>query len=103
MGRALGVPEAQLRDLHCFETSPAFEPVERLVLELSAAMAQTPADVPDELRKRLREDFDERQLVELVSAIAWESYRARFNRAFAVDPAGFSAGAYCVLPERPPR
>ncbi len=101
MGRALGVREEQLRDLPGYETSPAFSPVERLVLELTVAMARTPADVSDELRERLRDHFDERQLVELASAIAWENYRARFNRVFGVAPAGFSEGAYCVLPERP--
>ena len=42
-----------------------------------------------------------RMLVELASAIAWENYRARFNRVFGVQPAGFLAeGAFCVLPER---
>jgi alkylhydroperoxidase family enzyme len=63
-------------------------------------MARTPADVPGALRARLRERFDEAQLVELAAAIAWEHHRARFNRAFGVQAAGFSEGAVCVLPER---
>lgn len=97
----MGVPEAQLRDLAIYETSPAFEPLDRLVLDLAVAMAQTPSDVPEELGKRLSEAFDEAQQVELASAIAWENYRARFNRVFGVGPAGFTGeGAYCVLPER---
>jgi alkylhydroperoxidase family enzyme len=97
----MGVPEAQLLDLAVYQTSPAFEPLERLVLDLAVAMAQTPSDVPEELGKRLREAFDEAQRVELASAIAWENYRARFNRVFGVGPAGFTGeGAYCVLPER---
>ena len=97
----MGVPEEQLRDLHRYDTSPAFDPVDRLVLDLSVAMAQTPCDVSEELGKRLREQFDEAQLVELASAIAWENYRARFNRVFGIGPAGFTGeAAYCVLPER---
>ena len=97
----MGVPEEQLRDLYCYETSPAFEPLDRLVLDLAVAMAQTPSDVPEELGKRLREHFDDAQLVELSSAIAWENYRARFNRVFSIGPGGFSGeGDYCVLPER---
>jgi len=63
-------------------------------------MAETPANVSEELRQRLRAHFDEAQLVELAAAIAWEHYRARFNRVFDVQPAGFSEGAFCVLPER---
>ena len=100
MGRAAGVSEAQLLDLPRYATSAAFDPTERLVLDLAVAMAQTPTDVSDELRLRLREHFDEAQLVELAAAIAWEHYRARFNRVFGVPPAGFSEGALCVLPER---
>lgn len=34
--------------------------------------------------------------------IAWENFRARFNRGFDVGGQGYSEGAYCVLPERPP-
>jgi len=70
------------------------------VLDLAVKMAETPTDIPEELQKRLRDRFDEAQLVELASAIAWEHYRARFNRVFGVSPAGFSEGSYCVLPER---
>jgi alkylhydroperoxidase family enzyme len=63
-------------------------------------MAATPTDVPDALVARLRARFDEAQLVELTAAIAWEHYRARFNRVFRVSAAGFSEGTVCVLPER---
>jgi alkylhydroperoxidase family enzyme len=71
------------------------------VLDLAVAMTQTPADIPAALLTRLRQEFDEAQLVELAAAIAWEHYRARFNRVFGVRAAGFSEGAFCVLPERP--
>ena len=96
----MGIPEAQLLDLSRYETSAAFDATERLVLDLAVAMARTPAAVTGELRVRLRAQFDEAQLVELAAAIAWEHYRARFNRVFDVQPAGFSEGAFCVLPER---
>ena len=49
---------------------------------------------------KLRQRFDEAQLVELVAAIAWENYRARFNRVFGVRSLGFCEGAFCALPER---
>jgi len=101
VGRAVGITEAQLMELHRYETSAAFDADERLVLELAVAMAQTPTDIPAALLEGLREKFDEGQLVELAAAIAWEQYRARFNRVFGVRPSGFSEGAFCVLPERP--
>jgi alkylhydroperoxidase family enzyme len=58
--------------------------------------------VPERLWEELRRHFDDRQLVELASAIAWENHRARFNRAFLVEPEGFSRGAYCPLALTPP-
>jgi alkylhydroperoxidase family enzyme len=96
----VGISEQQLLELGRYETSDAFDATERLVLDLAVAMSGTPADVPGDLRARLRARFDEPALVELVAAIAWEHYRARFNRAFGVAPAGFSDGAFCVVPER---
>lgn len=42
-----------------------------------------------------------KKLVELIAAIAQENFRARFNRPFAIESAGFSEGAFCPLPERP--
>ena len=63
-------------------------------------MAATPANVSDELFAELRRHFTEAQLVELVSDIAMGNMRSRFNRAFHCQPAGFSEGTYCPLPEK---
>ena len=62
-------------------------------------MTKTPVEVDDELYGALRVHLDERQLVELVSCIAWENYRARFDHAFSIEAEGFSTGAYCPLPK----
>ena len=93
--------EAQLRDLPAYRKSAAFSPLEKLVLDYTVAMTETPVEVPDALFDRLRQHFAEAQLVELTAAIAWENYRARFDHAFAIEAQGFSGGAYCPLPERP--
>jgi 4-carboxymuconolactone decarboxylase len=103
VGRAAGLSEAKLRALNEYETNPVFNEVERLVLRYAIALTETPADVPDELFDALKRHFDAGQLVELTSAIAWENYRARFNRAFEIAPDGFSDGAFCALPERTAR
>lgn len=70
------------------------------MLQLAVSLTRTPADVPDELFKELRNQFSEREIVELNAAIAWENYRARFNRTFAIESEGSSKGKYCPLPER---
>jgi 4-carboxymuconolactone decarboxylase len=94
------VTEEQLRDLASFERSEAFTPLEKRALQLTVALSRTPADVPDELYDALRAELDEGQLVELGATIAWENYRARFNRLFGIQSQGFSEGASCALPER---
>ena len=100
MGRELGVTEEQLSDLPRYRESPAFTEEERLVIDLAVEMAKVPAQLPPELSDELRRHFDEAQLVEVAAAIAWENYRARFNRVFGVRPVGFCEGAFCALPER---
>jgi alkylhydroperoxidase family enzyme len=103
VGRKAGIREDQLQDLARFEASPAFSPAEKLVLRLAAALTATPAALSDALFADLQREFTEPQLAELVSAIAWENNRARFNRAFAIGAEGFSEGAFCPLPETEPR
>ena len=83
-----------------FEESVAFSEVEKLALRLAVAMTRTPADVSEELYAALRTHFDEPQFVELAASIAWEQFRARFNRVFEVGSQDFSAGAFCPMPER---
>lgn len=96
---AIGIREEQLRSLHDHGSSPVFDEVETLVLDLAVAMAARPMAITDDLQDRLRRHFDETQRVELVTAIAWENYRSRSNRALGVLPSGFSDGAFCVRPE----
>jgi 4-carboxymuconolactone decarboxylase len=92
------VTEQQLSELAHFETSTAFNDVEKLVLRYATALTETPVEVSDQLFEQLRGHFQPRQLVELTSAIAWENYRARFDHAFGIEAEGFSAGAFCPLP-----
>ena len=61
-----------------------FSEVERLVIELADAMANTPSNISDELYARLRDKFSEEQLLQLSAQFAFENYRARLNRVFDV-------------------
>jgi len=100
VGRKQGLSERKLMALADFEATGEFTDVESIVLRYAVAMTKTPVEVSDELFDQLKRQFDERQLVELTSAIAWENYRARFDHAFGIEAEGFSAGAYCPLPTR---
>jgi AhpD family alkylhydroperoxidase len=90
VARKDGVPERQIRELHLYQASDAFDHLDRLVLEYADSMTRTPVVVGDDLRAQLREHLDEAQLVELTTVIALENWRARFNHALAVPPDDFS-------------
>ena|SRR5947209_6357511 len=61
-----------------------FVPAEAALLRMADALADTPANVSDELYAELRRHFSEEQLIELAAAAAQENYRARANRVFDV-------------------
>jgi alkylhydroperoxidase family enzyme len=73
-----------------------FAPAEQLLLRLADAMADTPANVSDELYAGLRTHFSEEALIELAADAAQENYRARWNRVFDVG----SDALYCPIPPR---
>jgi alkylhydroperoxidase family enzyme len=97
-----GITEEQLRELPRFRESDAFDEDEKLVLEYAEGISRTPVEVPDEVFDRLRERFDQGQIVELTWAAAIENLRARFNWALGIDSQDYSEGAFCVRPEAVP-
>ncbi len=99
MGRAEGLSERAVLDLANHRESDAFSELEKLALDYALALCETPVDVPDALFEALRAQLDEAQLLELTATAAWENYLARFNRGFAVEAEGFSAGAICPIPD----
>ena len=97
MSRSEGLSEQQLAEVADFERSPAFSELDKRVLHYAVALTRTPADVPEELFSSLREHFSPQQMVELTAAIAWENFRARFNRGFGVEAEGFTEGPVCPV------
>ena len=79
-------------------TSPLFSELGKLVLDYAVGMSRTPVEVSDELFDRLRQHFDDGQLVELTHHIALENMRGRFNLALGIGSAGFSEGMVCAVP-----
>jgi AhpD family alkylhydroperoxidase len=101
LSRGSGVTEEQLRELPRFRETDAFTEEEKLVLEYAEGISKTPVDVSDELFERLRDRFDEGQIVELTFAAGIENLRARVNWALGIESQGYSEGAACAIPERP--
>ena len=100
MGRATGITSEQISNLNDYRINFNFSQTERLVLEYADGITRTPVEVSDALFARLREQFNEAELVELTSALAWENYRARFDHAFGIEGENFTEGAVCAMPVR---
>ncbi|MGI9520228.1 MAG: carboxymuconolactone decarboxylase family protein [Hyphomicrobiaceae bacterium] len=71
-----------------WKASDVFTPDQRLALELADRMTITGQVVDDDLFAQLKEHFDEKQIVELAAAIAFENFRSKFNPTFAIEPQG---------------
>jgi len=84
VGSALGVTTEKIKALADYATSPLYTPAERVALEYADAMTITGRDVSDELFARLREFYNDDEIVELTALIAWENSSSKFNRALRV-------------------
>lgn len=76
--------------------SGRFSAQEQALLLLADALADTPANVSEELYRTLRAHFSEEALIELAADAAQENFRARWNRVFDVG----SDSLYCAIPDR---
>ena len=84
MGRKAGLSDEKLRAVLGNEFS-VFNDIEQLVIELADSMVTAPTNISDDLYARLRKNFSEEQLMQLSGHIAFENYRARWNRVFDVE------------------
>ena len=84
MGRKAALSDEKLLALSGNQLS-AFNDKERVVIDLADAMADTPSNISADLYARLQKQFSEEQLLELGAQIAFENFRARFNRVFDVE------------------
>ena len=93
VGREQGITDEQLSDLATFEKSQHFSVLEKIILRYTEGMTHNPAEVADTVFEELKKYFNTQQIVELTAMIAFENFRARFNRALHIESGGF-----CQLP-----
>jgi alkylhydroperoxidase family enzyme len=93
-GSKAGISDEKIAALADFRTSSLYSAPERLALEFADAMSAASVTISDELFQSLQQHFDAPQLVELAATAALENYRARFNRAFQIEPNSL----YCPIP-----
>jgi alkylhydroperoxidase family enzyme len=69
---------------------PTFAIKEKLALEYTKLISQTPIKIPKEFMEKIKLNFTEREIVILASTVAQVNYWARLIQALGVPPAGFS-------------
>jgi alkylhydroperoxidase family enzyme len=98
--RNSGFSDDELLALPRYRGSDLFTDREKLALDYAVAVMRTPVDVTDELFATMKEHFSDEQLVEITALLTVVNID-RFNAAFGIGSAGFSAGMVCVPPDRP--
>jgi alkylhydroperoxidase family enzyme len=94
VGRRSGeLSDDEIHEINDFQSSDCFSELDKAVLQFTTEVTNTPVRVCDSNYEILRQNFSEKQLVELTSAIAWENYRARYDHAFGVESSGFHVTA----------
>lgn len=84
MGSKLGISDEKILALADYATSPLYNEVERVTLEYADSMTITGREVSDEFFERLRQFYNDDELVELTEIIAWENASSKFNRALRI-------------------
>jgi alkylhydroperoxidase family enzyme len=98
--RNSGLSDSELLAMPRYRSSDLFTEQEKAALDYTVAVMRTPVEVSDEVFARMKEHFTDKQLVEITALLTLVNVD-RFNAAFGVGSAGFSAGKVCVLPDRP--
>ena len=68
-----------------YEDHPEFDAVDKLVVECTIQVTNSPQRIRDDMFKRLREHLSEAQIVELALRIALCGFFNRFNDALMID------------------
>jgi alkylhydroperoxidase family enzyme len=86
----VGVPQAQLDALDAYEDSPLFSERERSALAFTDEVTWAEGHVSDACFQRLRQQFSEAEILELMFVIGYQMFVSRFANAFRIAPQGFS-------------
>ncbi len=73
------------------ETSPIFSHHERAALAYAEAVTDPAQQVDDRLFTRLRQCFNDQEIVELTALIAFQNMSSKFNAALGIPAQGFCA------------
>jgi len=83
IARGAGIGDAKLDAVWEYHTSPLYTDAERVALDVALAAGSVPNDVTDEMFARLREHWNDGQIVEIVAMIALFGFLNRWNDTLA--------------------
>lgn len=86
IARRLGWSAEQISDLANYEESDDFDPAEKAALRLAERMTLDSTSITDSEFARLRNYYDEGEVVELMAAIGLFNYFNRFNNVLQMEP-----------------
>ncbi len=101
-----GVSEEQQRDIVGVEyrTSPHFTEAEKAILDLCSYAVLDPEEIPPEVWMRVKEHYDDGQIVEIVTTIAAYLQVSKFGDALGVELEPVFHGHQPILfAEEPPK
>jgi uncharacterized peroxidase-related enzyme len=78
-----GVSEEKLADIWTYETSVHYSERERVALDFALAAAAQPNEVSDELFTRMRAQWSESEIVEILGVVAMFGFLNRWNDSMA--------------------
>ncbi len=90
----VGIAQERVEKLWEYQTSDLFTEAERAALDFALAAASVPNAVTEEIFARLRDHWDETQIVEILGVVAFFGFLNRWNDAMATtleDPANHFA------------
>jgi alkylhydroperoxidase family enzyme len=86
-----GIPDEKLTDVLAYRGSPHFNERERVALEFCERTIREDLEVSDECMVRLREHFEQAEIVELAFIIGYQTFASKFAKSFRLAPQGFSS------------
>ncbi len=83
-----GSEEDKLQNIWDYKTYPAFSDAERAAFDLAIAASNVPNGVNDEISDKMREHWDEGEIVEILGVIALFGYLNRWNDSMGTQLEG---------------
>lgn len=84
-----GIDLNKVQSLPNWVTSTLFDEKEKIVLEYTEAVTDSSKRISVYLKKRMNEQFSQKELVEITALIAFQNMSTKFNNAFDIKPQGF--------------